>query len=248
MSTHGIVCPLAATIAGDGMSALNRALTVEPKEVAVSAAGGAIQVTLDLGAATQIDTVYIGFTNAGDATALQLSHGLANGFQTNIDAPIAPAATKRLDPVRHYFKWLPVPVNARYIGIAGNVPAGFEIGVIAVGKAWSPAYGQEMGSGRGIIDTGSATRRLDGGFGIVRGARAGTWQWTLGDLSDEERDELYALLFAIGETGTALVIEDTELGGVQADKLHWSLFRRIEAYERRDVGLTRWGLKLEDWA
>lgn len=247
MRTHGIMRPLPMAIAGTGFSLPQRVASEEPKEVAV-ALGGAASITLDLLGVTNIDTIFVGFTNDAGAGQLRWSYGVAGPTETIVEN-LAPAPTKQIAARRHFFRTLEAPIAARYVQIySPNLTAGYEIGVIAIGKAFKPALGPEIGQGRGVIDTGSATRRLDGGFGIVRGARAGTWQWTLGDLTDDERDELYGLILDRGETASVLVFEDLEIGGALGDKLHWSLLQRNEAYERRDPNLNRWALKLQDWA
>lgn len=248
MSYHALVRPLSATIAATGIAPAWRAMTPEPKEVAVAGSAGAIAITIDFGSVVQLDNVFIGFTNADAATPLQLSYGVAGPWATAVGGARAALPTRLRAPRRHYLWQLEAPVAARYIGIAGNVPAGFQIGVIAAGEAFRPEWGPELGHGRGVIETGSATRRPDGGFGIVKGVRAPTWQWTLGDLSDDERDELYALIVSQGETETLLVIEGGDSEPPLAESVHWSLLTRVEPYERNDPGMTRWALRLQDWA
>lgn len=248
MSYHALARPSQATIAATGIAPAWRMMTPEPKEVAVSVAGGAIAITIDLGAVVQFDTAFVGFTNANPATPLQLSFGIAGAWEVAEGAGKMALPTRTKAPRRHYLWQLGEPVLARYVGIAGNVPAGFQIGVVAAAQSFRPKWGPEFGHGRGIIDTGSATRRPDGGFGIVKGVRAATWQWTLGDLSDEEREELFALVFDRGETETLLAIEGGAIDPPYGESVHWSLLTRVEPYERNDPGMTRWALRIQDWA
>ncbi|UIJ46892.1 hypothetical protein LZK98_08110 [Sphingomonas cannabina] len=240
-----IVRPLPFTVTASGISGAARIGTAEPKEVAV-ALGGAATITLDLGGVTPVDTIFLGYTNDGGATPLALSCGTANPNTTVLAPALTSLSTKIPGERRHYAFAAAAPVNARYIGISGNLPAGFQIGVAAVGKRFWPMYGHDLGSGRPVIDTGTASRRVDGGFGIEDGAGAGGWQWTFGDLSDAERDELYGIARDRRMSRSILVAED--VNATLSEAWHWSLLQRIEPYERFDVGATKWALRIEDWA
>lgn len=249
MSGASIVRPLLFSITSTGFAGAARLTTPEPKEVAV-ANGGAGTLTIDLGTAQLIDTIFVGFTNGAAGGTIQLSYGVAS-IDTAIGGPIAPLPTRLIKPRRHFLTQLGAPVTARYIGVAGNFAAGFEVGIAAVGKAFTTTLGHEQGAGRPIVDTGSAARRPDGGFGIDRGVRAGGFAWTYGDLSDDERDDLYALLLEIGTSGgPVLVIEETgSVPAGAAERVHWGPFTRIEQYERKaPEAKTVWSLRMEDWA
>ena len=247
MSNHLIIRPLPFAVAATGLASASQLLSPEPKQVAV-AIGGAATIALDLGAATAIDTVFIGYTNDSGAGSFAMSYGPATGFENAVAGATTALPTKLIGGRPHFLKVLAAPVTARFIGLTANLAAGFEIGVVALGKALRPALGPEFGHGKGVIDTGTATRRRDGGFAIDPGTRATSFQWTLGDLTDDVRDQLYAILQDRGETRSVLIVEGTEPSPALSERLHWSLMTRIEAYERRDPELTRWSLKTQDWA
>lgn len=94
------------------------------------------------------------------------------------------------------------PVNARYLHFDVTQPTGQPIsaGIVMVGKAFRPALGQEWGAGRRPIDTGSVTPLLSGGFSIVEGARKRHLNFTLGDLSEAEADQLEDLALDRGDS------------------------------------------------
>ena len=99
----------------------------------------------------------------------------------------------------------------RYIRISVTQPAGNAVlsaGVVMVGAAWRPTFNMELGHGRRVIDTGSATSLADGGFATVDGARKRQFNWTLGDLSIAETDALEELALKHGQTLPLLVVED----------------------------------------
>lgn len=248
MRGAAIVRPTPATISGAGFTGLARLATAEPKEVAV-AVGGAATIILDLGSVRAVDTIFVGFTSDRPDVALQVSYGAQDAFATAAGAPVPPLTTKLFDPRRHYAVELPTPVAARFVGIAGTLPAGFEIGVVAVGAAFAPQLGHEMGAGRPITSTGATVRRPDGGIASEGGVTLGGFAWTYGDLSDGERDDLYAIVRDRGFDLPVLVIEESGLASAaMAERFHWSTFGRIDTYERRVPDQkTIWSLRVDDW-
>lgn len=228
-------------------------LTAEPKEVAVTS-GGFPSFYADAGAPIAVDTFVLGYVAKAGAdlsgfTVNFFAGGLGGAPQVG-QAALLPTALRA--GRRHCVLQLGAPVAERivgfYIGGPGADAAGLQIGLFAVGRSFRPAWGSEYGSGAGVIDTGSVTRRRDGGFGIDPGARAATLQWTFGDLSDAETDALFALLMDRGETASIVAIEGADTGPTTSEQVHWGRFTRIETYERLDAGITRWSLRMEDWA
>ena len=229
-------------------------LTAEPKQVAVTS-GGFPSCYADAGAPIAVDTFVLGYVAkpGADLSAFTV-HFFADagavGASEVGQAALLPTALRA--GRRHCVLQLGAPVAERivgfYIGGPGADAAGLEIGLFAVGRSFRPAWGSEYGSGAGVIDTGSVTRRRDGGFGIDPGARAATLQWTFGDLSDAETDALFALLMDRGETASIVAIEGADTGPITSEQVHWGRFTRIETYERLDAGITRWSLRMEDWA
>jgi len=243
-----ITRPLALTISGTGMTGLQRLLTPEPKEVAV-AAGGAVALTIDLGAVQLVDTVFIGFTSAPPTITLQLSYGVAGGFTSAFEPATAPLDTRLFTPRRHFAVDLAASVSARYIGVAGTLPAGTEIGVVAVGRRFCPAFGHEAGAGRPLSSTATTARRPDGGIGSDGGVTYGGFAWTYGDLTDSERDDLWAIVRDRGFDLPVLVVEEAGTPfSAQAERYHWGTFTRIDTYERKVPDTkTVWSLRVDDW-
>lgn len=232
-----------------GVTGADRTLSPEPKEVGVTA-GGETYIIYRPPAGSLVDTVFLGFTTPPPVNSLQVWSNAAGrdtvflGFLNPVTRP----GWARGHAVLH----LAAPIASDTLTLVnaspGSVPAGVQIGVFAAGRALRTAMGQEFGHGRGITDTGTATRRRDGGFGFVRGARASGWKWTLGDLSAAETDALDDLLLDLGETRSALVVEDIVAAATNPRGVHWSRFARIEPYERRSPRQTRWSLQIEDWS
>lgn len=247
MKRLAIVRPLPLVIGGTVPGVANL-LTPNPKEVAAPAAAGQT-IDLDLGAALDFDTLFLGFsygsTNA--TAAITVSYG-AGAYNTNALAGGLPIANSRLvDGFRHFVRVLDAPVNGRYIRL--TVPAGIgpTAGVVAVGKSFQAFWGHEYGAGRFLEDTGSAERLLGGAFGINEGAIVGGYQWQFGDLTPDEREDLFALVKLLGQTKSVLVIEDVDATNDLGARTHWSLFARLEPYERLNPLDTRWAFKVMDW-
>ena len=248
MSNMLILAPLPFTIVnlnGNGDPA--NLLTPDPKEAYFGSGGtGNPSLRLDLGAAQDIDTLFLGFTTnyvnanwwTGTSTAAMAARGLIN------PAP----ATSVIAGRQHFLARLPAPVSARYVDISpARGPGDATLGIVMVGKAFQPTHNKEWGSGRGVIDTGSKDSLLGGGFGIGEGARKGRFRWRLGDLADAEVETLYNLALDRGETSSVLVVEDPDATVGLNNRLHYGLLDRIEEYERRNHGQTAWAMSVTQW-
>lgn len=245
MSVLAIMQPLPVAAIGGTLEGVQRLLTPSPREAAVSA-GGDRTIDIDLGAVVSFDVIWIGYVNA-TAGGFTATCGAADF--TSIALPAIAIAPSRLKRRRHYLASLPAPVAARYIRIScPATPAGLELGVLAVGLAIRPALGHEWGSGRFVVDTGTATRLAGGGFGLRRGARAGGWQWTLADLDDNEADAIYGLQLAVGSSAPVLVIEDPDATAGLNERIHWGILTKLSESERRAIADTKWDMRVEDWA
>lgn len=236
-----------ASATGSGITGASRALTPDPKEAAFWT-GGAGSITLDLGVSRSIDSVFTGYTGPANMTVETSADG--SGFTA------LPGATLRSDdvapdlftPIYHAFAIASAPVSARYVRISGNFTANTPLGVVAIGKAFVPTYGHEWGAGRPIEDTGTAERLIGGGFGIEEGVRAGGYQWTFGDLSDDETRALYAFFRDRGATRSFLCVEDPERTAGIHERIHWGILSRLDAYEREARNLNRYSFSIRDWA
>lgn len=227
-------------------------LTPDPKEVWDAGAVGNSQIDFDLGEARDVDTFFLGFTNATVAATVQLqtktslASDVGSGDLTSVK-PLRASDSK--GPRHHGFYRLAAPVNSRFFRIAvaqtGTVP--LQAGVLMAGVAFQPTHNQEWGAGRQVIDTGTKEPLLGGGFGIGEGARKARYRFMLGDLLPDEVDELYALALDRGETRPALVVEDPDQTSGLNEAIHYGLFHSLQAYERANPQQTRWGYSIEQW-
>jgi len=253
MKTLCMVPPVSiAAITASRGSDPSRMLTNDPKEVWVdSLAGSAVTFNIDLGSPQSLDTVFLGFTNAADAATWTVSSGVAGPTeQVWTSAAVFPSPYKIAARPRHGFVQLAGAAMARYVRITITQPAGSQplyAGVVAVGAAFVPTWGREYGSGRTPIDTGSRERLPSGGFGISPGAIKSSWSWTMGDLLDDEVDTLFAMAMAFGQSYALLTIEDPDSTPGLAERIHWGVFDKLEAYERLAPGATKWAFTVEDW-
>lgn len=220
-------------------------LTPNPKEAAVATADGQ-SFRLDLGTPRQVDSVFVGYTSASDGATLAGGYGQAAIDSATPAIPVA-GTKRRFAPSRHFLLRTPAPFVARYIEI-GGIPNGMTIGVAMAGLAFVPTWGQEYGSGRPITDTGSADRLFGGGFGVNDGVRASGYQFTLGDLTDDDRDELFDIVMELGGSRSGLIVEDPAQTPGLNERIHWGIMPTPEPYERFAAGATRWGLRINDWA
>lgn len=248
-----MVRPLPFTITGafggpTGYTNQANLLTADPKEVATLAADAVAILDIDLGAAKSVDTFYAGFLSANIGN-VDIYYGTSTSTDTLLVSGVAHQSSELYDVVRHRPYVAAAPVTARYIRF-NMTPAGAAgtLGVIGVGLAVQPTWGHEFGAGRPVEDTGVVDRLFSGGFGIYEGVRVGGYQWTFGDLSDAELAKLYALAKDRGTTRSILVVEDPDQTDGLNERVHWSLFDRLEPYERQVPGASRYAFKVRDWA
>lgn len=246
MRRLAITLPLAPSTIGGTVPNVARLATPDPKEAAVMGAAGQT-IDLDLGSVQNIDTLFLGYTSASnEAAPIAVSYGSLAHAETILAGDLPVAAGRDPDPRRHFVRVLELPVAARYIRL--TPPAALTLGVVAVGLAFKSFWGHEWGAGRLIEDTGSADRLFGGGFGINEGVAASGYQWTFGDLTQDEEQTLWALVKRARTTRSILVVEDSDQTFGLHDRTHWGLFPRLEPYERLAPGATRWGFSVRGWA
>lgn len=254
MSRLMIVEPtrIAAVGASRGSGAANLA-THDPKETWIDAASGsAATITVDLGAARAIDTIallHVRPPAAGATWSIDAGVGAA-------DTPVLGAATLRVPDVAGEFEtvshalWTGAARTARYVALTLTQPAGappLSAGALVIGRAFVAELGQEWGAGRQPIDTGTATALPSGGFSIVEGVRKSLFSWTFGDLTLAETEQLETIALHLGETAPGLVIEDADATPGLRRRIHYGLFKKWRAYERRNRRQTRWEIGIEQW-
>lgn len=256
MANMLIVRPLTvgSVAASRGTGAANL-LTPDPKEVWRDTTPDSTQVslTIDMGADVAFDTVALVGTNGwGNITVDVFYSTAAQGatYASTFYALGTPASQAPQAPLTLLMHRAAGTVTGRYIRVRVAQQTGASAlyaGGLVVGAAFKPTYNMEWGSGRGLIDTGTKQRLRGGGFGITRGAKVPTYQWTLGDLTDSEVGTLYDLIAKVGETDPVLVVEDPAATSGLDRGIHYGLLNRLDTYERQDPNLNRWSLSMERW-
>jgi hypothetical protein len=224
-------------------------LTPSPKEIFVCSGAPADAVDIDLGGAKDIDTIFLGFTNAS-ATAnatieLYKGTGFGSGYtfvqQQALASPDALGAP-------HALMQLVAAVNSRYFRITlvkGTGPT-LQAGILMLGKRFQSPH--ERGGGRQLIDTGTKELLPDGGVGGEDGVILSALKWRFPGLSDAMRRQLWAIAYGRGERKPILVVEEADTEAASAnERIHYGTFDRFESYERRDPNDTSWALSMTEW-
>jgi len=245
-----IMAPMpVAAVVSQTIAGMSRALSPDPKEAFICPANTGVGIILDMGVAVTVDTAFVGYHTA--IGTQQFSMSACDSAGSNALAVVSGTSLAPLGygPPNHGFR-KGTARTSRYFrfDFSSLNAAAFSVGVIALGKAWQSQWGQEMGAGRQVIDTGSAERLFGGGFGIDEGARSDAYQWTFGDLQAAEIRSLYAIVSDRGTTRTVLVIEDPEITDGLNERIHWGLFQKLDFYERVDPSNWKWSLQVADWA
>jgi hypothetical protein len=245
--------PIAA-IGADRGSGVANLLTRSPKEVWIDSADGSYaRINIDFGQTVAIDTVFLGFVSPPAAGAIWT---IAGGLTGYADFTMKSASTLRVvdsassSPSQTHAFWTGASFNVRYLRILVQQTSGagpLSAGIVMAGSAFRPTFNMEFGNGRRIIDTGTVASLPDGGFASVEGARKRAFEWTLGDLTRDETDDLEELLLGFGETIPLLVVEDPDRTTGQRNRIHYGLFTGLKAYERANPAQTKWAFTFEEW-
>jgi hypothetical protein len=231
-----------ASSVSNGTGAAN-VLTPDPKEVWAAPGSGNQSVNIDMGAAVTMDTFFVGFIG-GTVTSVGLftATGLGTGTSFVQDLVLGPAGIQR----RHAFLKRAAVTSRYWTFSLFGAPS--SVGIVAMGSAIQPTWGHEWGSGRQPIDTAQISQLRGGGFAVEPGAVKGSWQFTLGDLTDVDLKALWAMTLDIGIHSPVLAMEDPALTGQDMnDALHYGLLDRPEVYERQYPGSSRWSFRVEEW-
>lgn len=229
-------------------------LTKNPKEAWISGSAAPVYAILDLGEVKEIDFIFLGAVNgiAGTSWSVTYSAASSSGAGSTALTTTTAVLPRRRNGLMNLVVKLAAPVSARYIRVTadqGSGGPGLTAGILRAGLSLQPTWGQEWGGGRAVLDTGTSERLPDGGFGIDLGARKSLFQWTFGDLSDDEREELHTFCEEVGETEPFVLVEDIGSGVPATNEgTHWCKFDRLDYYERRDPASSRWSFRVEQWA
>lgn len=239
----------AAVASSSAEASAQNLLTDDPKEVFTASGAGPRNIFLDLGSAVTVDSFYVGYSNAlaGTMRPFTVTNLAGAGPVALNPAVVVRAADAKTERASRLVR-LAAPVTSRYFQFAleSNVAA-WQVGQVRVGLAFEAEWDREWGSGRRPVDTGRSTALLGGGFGTQDGVRKGAYSWTFGDLTEEEVERLWAIYLRRGTTNPVLVNEwDGATVGAN-EKLHYGLFQRLDAFERREPNATKWAMELEEW-
>lgn len=246
MTLLAIMQPLAAVVipgASSPGAGLANVLTPNPKEAFVSAAGGAVTIALDLGAAVDVDTFFLGYTNAAPGS----EYNFARSNNVVVAAGTV-AHSYRRAPLRHAGIVLDAPVNDRFFELVIASPGPLTVGIAAVGRSIRPSSGHDWGAGRPVTDQSQVERLFDGSFGTARGGVAGGWSWSMPALTDDEVARLYALVMDVGIGGDILVLEPDIAAPGGNEAFHWGKLTKLEPAARQAPGETKWDMQVWDWA
>lgn len=253
MSRLVIVEPRLIAVAASRGTGADNLETQSPKEVWMdSATGGSATITVDLGAAVEIDTIMLGYVRGSvSASVWSITGGLVSADQSVIQATTAlrvPDVPGRFASVSHAL-WMGNARTVRYLAITLTHPgpARLSAGVLVIGKAFSPELGQDWGGGRQPIDTGNATALPDGGFATVEGVVKSAFTCTFSDLSEAETLQLEGVAAALGTVRPGLLIEDATRSAGLIARMHYGLFGKWKFFERRNRVQTRWDISIEQW-
>ncbi len=239
--------PIAAIAVSDGTGGANL-LTPSTREVWRAGAVGASILDLDFGEVVSFDTVFLGFANASAAATWSISSMTGpGGAGLSVIRANAPFRVPHTIGSRHHaYARLAAPVSTRYLRITVNQISGaapLQVGILTVGLTIERPY--EYRAGRVALDLSKKTELVDGGFGISNAAVVSSYRFTLSGLTDEQVEELWQIVMAVGESAPLLIVEGHDT--VRFANLHYGLFQRLEPYEREEPEDTRWGLSIRDW-
>lgn len=245
-----VVEPYAITnAAGSGIiSGLDNFRTDDPKLVTVFPAGGAAMI-IDLGSAKPVDSIFIGFADnaAGTAFVYSCTDIAGSGSVARASGVVIRATDAKSVRASYLFHFASFTSRFWRVDIGSGGAGNVSIGRIALGLSFESSWDREWGSGRRLIDTGKVQSLIGGGFGVQPGARKAAYSWTFGDLTDAEVEQLFGIAYRVGQSSPIIVQEQDGATVGANEKLHYGLFQRFEAFERRDPNATKWALEIEEW-
>jgi hypothetical protein len=246
MAGMTVIKPVGYTAIAGGSGVANLSSS-SPREIWVAGAAGTVAIDIDFGSVQQIDSFYLGNTNANGAATWRLESipavgAAASGLISPTQAVLLSGNIRLLVPG---FVRLAAPISARFVRIVIDQPnTAIEIGNFVAGLALEAPYA--FGAGRMPVDTSKVVSLQDGGFGIDRGVVKTMLQWRFPELDAQALARLWAIAEDRGESAPLVVVEGPDYPPL-ATSVHYGLFRRFEAFEREDPAATKWALTLEEW-
>lgn len=241
--------------ASDEAAAFPVASLLDPSPLVVwkTTGAGSFTLTIDLQADTELDTVYLGYTNASVSATWAIAGATAAQGPSYIGDP--GAVIQGATPIRaaeafapyHAF-WTGAPRTVRHLRLSVTQSGGaFAAGNLLIGKAWRPSWNYEWEAGRAVADASLKERLPDGSLVIEPRGISGAWTWTFGDLTDAETRQLWRIARTYGLSRPLLVVEDPDASAGLNERLHYGVFSEIQRYNREAPDKTRWEFTFEDW-
>lgn len=234
-----------------------RLLSEDPREGVFGFQDGPSQAGINLNFAepVTISAAYFGYIdNVPDDCEFFIHAAPAVGSETIALVNLTPIAKARRGGGCHIFATFPpVSVRAVYPRLRRLYAAPFDATGIVYGTGqvfnneFRAEWGHEWGAGRPLDDTSAVERLPSGSFAIDQGVVTSGYQWTFGDLSDDERERLYDIHKAVGRHRSVLVIEDDDRTPGLYERMHWGLLAKLDTYARVDPTATTWNMQVADW-
>lgn len=205
----------AATLSAGSWTGLdnvkNRKLYSVARSTDATTANTKFQV--DIGASYAIDYLSLHAHNLSSAATITLKAGTTAGASDTLNSTGNAAYSVTFDDLRefstHYAIIITAGVSARYwtveITDTGNSDGYIDIGRAGLWQGITPTYNMQWGVKYGINDGVSDTdRSLAGDFLYDTQVRKRTANFTLGFLTDTEKDDIHELNRVTGKTGEVL--------------------------------------------
>jgi hypothetical protein len=247
-----LLAPKAFTVtASSGVGGVNLQYP-DPKAV-WAFTGGSGSVTIDLGADTLIDTVFMGYATLPIGASWTITYGTA--AVPGLAAVLQAASTFWSAPdafgsrVHGFFYKVDAPVTARYltISITGAGISEVQIGTLCVGASLRFQWGIEWDNLHKVIDLGERTELISGGFGIRLGAKVRAKHYPFGDITDEELQALDRIEMDVGRTKPIVVVSDYARTAGLNERITYGVFDSLEDRGRKGVNFARWAMKVLEW-
>lgn len=250
MSGVLIIKPLAIaavpTVTGTGAANLR---TADPNEAWVAASTASLTMDIDMGAAVEVDSFYLGYTNAAAAASWTIASGTGLGTGLVVIKAAGPMrAADSEGPRHHAFARLAAPVTSRYFRLTLAQSGGSPLyaGALVIGSAFEKH--REYGAGRSVIDTGTRQDLPGGGFGMGDGAVKAQFAFSFIDVTEAEERKLWSIRKDRGLRKPLVVVEDADLANGLNDAIHYGVFDRFQPVEKVEADTLRWAGSILEWA
>lgn len=244
-----VIEPLAYTATSSSGSDTGTAnlSSADPKEIFQAASTAARNIMLDFGAPVTLDSIFVGYNNGAGAETVfpyyDPGSGLIPAVTSAVQLRPSDCKTTRANTLIQF-----TPQTARNWLLAFSAKSSaLQVGAIVAGRAFEAEWDREWGSGRKPIDMSVVTQLQGGGFGVQPGAKKASYTWTFGDLTDAETEQLWGIAIRLGNGSPVVMAERSKTTTGASEAVHYGLFQRLDQFERREPGATKWAMTVEEW-